>query len=63
MYKMVNVNNFKLPIMVSNDLTTLWQELDNHKNFTPVIVDSDNNIVAGHETAWNWAKLKDFKLK
>ena len=62
MYKMVNVNNHKLPIMVSDNLVTLWEELDNHKRQTPVIIDDDGAIVAGHETAWAWAKLKGFSL-
>lgn len=61
-YRMFNVNNPKLPIMSSNNLVTLWQELDNHKQQTPVIVDEDKRIVAGHETAWPWAELKGFSL-
>lgn len=62
MYKLVNVNKPKLAIMTSRDLVTLWSELDSHKKQTPVIVDSDGVIVAGHETAWAWAKLKGFKI-
>jgi len=62
MYKLVNINNPKLPIMTSDNLVTLWQELDNHKHLTPVIIDDNKQVVAGHETAWAWAKLKDFSL-
>lgn len=62
MYKMVNVNNPKLPLMTSSDLTTLFVELDNYKSKTPVIIDENKTIVAGHETAWAWAELKDFSL-
>jgi len=61
-YKMVNVNNPKLPIMTSDNLATLWAEPDNHKKLTPVIIDKNKTIVAGHQSAWNWAKLKKFEI-
>lgn len=48
--------------MTSSDLTTLFIELDNYKNKTPVIIDENKTIVAGHETAWAWAELKQFTL-
>lgn len=64
MYRVYNVNNPKIPLMTADDLVTLWQELDRpdwqHK--TPVIVNDDNEIVAGHVSAFEWAKLKNFNL-
>jgi outer membrane protein assembly factor BamB len=65
MYKLINVNNARqVPFATSDDLVTLWQMLDN-KEFqysTPVIVDDNGVVVAGHITAFEWAKLKDFKV-
>ena len=64
MYKLVNVHNPKKVLDSSTELVTLWQKLDNkeYKYMTPVIINDDNEIVAGHETAWNWAELKNFTL-
>jgi len=65
MYKLINVNNTRqVPFATSNDLATLWQMLDNKefKYSTPVIVDDNGVVVAGHITAFEWAKLKEFKV-
>ena len=63
MYKLVKLHKPNLPLMTSKNLVTLWQELDNYKKYNPVIVDDSGNIVAGHNNAFEWAKLKDFKIK
>ncbi len=65
MYKLINVNNIKqVPFATSNDLVVLWEKLDNseYKYKTPVIIDDNNVVVAGHISAFEWAKLKDFKV-
>jgi len=64
MYKLVNVNNPKLALETSENLTTLFVALDKpeYKYKTPVIIDDKKEIVAGHESAWNWSVLKNFTL-
>ena len=66
MYKLVNVNS-KRPIALatSKDLATLWEMLDNpeYKYKTPVIINENGEIVAGHESAWKWAEMKNFNVK
>lgn len=64
MYKLYAIHKPKLPIATSSELVTLFQMLDNPelKYKAPVIVDDNKNIVAGHESAFEWAKLKGFIL-
>lgn len=64
MYKLVNVNNPKETLETSENLTTLFVALDKpeYKYKTPVIIDEKREIVAGHNSAWAWAELKNFSL-
>jgi hypothetical protein len=63
-YKLVNVNNPKLPYATSDDLVTLWQMLDDTelKYKTPVIIDENKRIIAGTTQAFEWAKYQGFQL-
>lgn len=49
----------------SSNLLTLWEKLDNpeYKYKTPVIIDEKGEIIAGHETSWKWAEMKNFNVK
>ncbi len=64
MYTLYELHNAKLPIAQSSELVTLWEMLDNSelKYKMPVIVDDNNQIVAGHESAFEWAKHREFKV-
>lgn len=64
MYTLYELHNAKLPIARSRELVTLWEMLDNNelKYKMPVIVDDNKQIVAGHESAFEWAKYQGFTL-
>ena len=64
MYKLVNINSKRrIALATSNELVTLWEMLDNpeYRYKTPVILDDNNNVIAGHMNSFEWAKLKDFR--
>lgn len=64
MYKLLNLNNTKLPLGTSKELVNLWTMLDNkeYKYMPLVIVDNNNEIRAGKAEAFELAKQKGFKI-
>ena len=63
MYKLVNLFNPKWVEKSSDELVDLWVMLDNkeYKN-KPMVILKDGEIIGGKANAWEYAKLREFKI-
>jgi len=63
MYKLINLNNSKLPLSTSNELVNLWTMLDNKEyKYMPLVIIKNGNIVAGKAGAFEQAKGLGFTI-